>query len=1291
MGVNVTFDPAIKIMYVTTPPVSADDGIYYTDLDFKTDFYSDAKEDWISDPNLAQYLFPITVIGGDPLPGSKALGSTFFIEYGWKIRPYEASHTFRLNGNVYSRDGSSPFTNTIGSYNIQIINTVSNLVDSTVQQLKEIEYSSFGGGVSIDWLSNVTGTAFPAGNKEYPVNNAQDAIIIAQARGFDTLYIIGNYTFTTGDIIDGFIIKGQNAGKSFITVEEGCSSVGCEFHECFLSGTLDGGSIIRNSMISNLNYINGVIYQTMLNPGTIVLGGNTPANILDCYSGLVTDDVYPTIDFDGAGNSLSMRNYNGVIRFYNKTGPEKVSVDINSGEIVIDSTVTNGDIILRGIGTLTDSSSGANVMADDLMNKNNISLAVWDRTQQLGHRIESLRGTHMAFGNVYYYDSVNGNDSNNGEKPEYAVKTFNRAHELVTDGNNDVVFVLANDPSGITTIDEMWNITKNNVSFRGAGRHLRIIPNMSSGHSVLMYGNNIEISGLSIETHPSNTTGHGCHSTGDQNRMANLWVTNCYIGVHISGGDDIVCNRVNFSHNSSDGILIDGVVSHVFIEDCHGGTNGGSGVRIDMDNGGHEVNIVGNGMLHDNEEYGLYIGSNSEGVHIESSIKLFGNVGGDVLDLGLNTFDEGIQFREKVASAILDTPLGTYNTPGTVGVSFSSASYGGRCYIDALSGSSGTTYPIGTSPYPVNNVDDALVIMNTYSLNDLHLHSDIILDEDDGTLLEYKVLTGHDYTVNMIDGLCSTKDIIAHNVVFTGIFNGNGMTFYNCKLYNCEEVTGHFHNGTVAGTIYLKNTTDNWFYATNSSADAVELVNFHVGMANMNISNWQGYIELKDQNHIDSQINISIDAGVVIVDSSCTAGKITIFGQGQVVDNSNGSIVDISNVLTKESIGAQVWQQTSGLQRLIESSKRLPAYGEFFYVNYSLGLSGNDGRTPESPVHSVQFTHDNLIVDGRGDVIFILAEGTHTISVDEQWVLSKNHFSIRGSGWHTTIHPSSTSGPTISITGKEVSLENFQVQTSLVDGGGGNQYCISIEPDADLCLIRNMKIKRGINGGVNITDADGIEIHDSILEHFVGNAGVNWRGTSHECIINNCFIYDMQDGVRLYDTCGENWIKSSLFHDMIYGVNVMSADVHHFYMDRTCTFGNLTDPLNNDIGGEGVIHFLAEDINTITQRTWDEQLSEHQTIGSAGYSLGNVSAGSNPSDIADAVWGHSTAQSLSGDIVDMKDDTTFIRNIEGGRWQVIGNQMVFFAEDNATEIARFNLYDDMGQLNSEVVFQRRRV
>ena len=71
--------------------------------------------------------------------------------------------------------------------------------------------------------------------------------------------------------------------------------------------------------------------------------------------------------------------------------------------------------------------------------------------------------------------------------------------------------------------------------------------------------------------------------------------------------------------------------------------------------------------------------------------------------------------------------------------------------------------------------------------------------------------------------------------------------------------------------------------------------------------------------------------------------------------------------------------------------------------------------------------------------------------------------------------------------------------------------------------------------------------------------------------------------------------------------------------------------------------------------------------------------------------GHSTAQSLSGDIIDMKDDTTFIRNIEGGRWQVIGNQMVFFAEDNATEIARFNLYDDMGQLNSEVVFQRRRV
>jgi hypothetical protein len=58
------------------------------------------------------------------------LGLTYFLLNGWKIRPYEATHVFSVNGNLYSEDGTSPFLPTIGGYNVTIISSVSNLVEA---------------------------------------------------------------------------------------------------------------------------------------------------------------------------------------------------------------------------------------------------------------------------------------------------------------------------------------------------------------------------------------------------------------------------------------------------------------------------------------------------------------------------------------------------------------------------------------------------------------------------------------------------------------------------------------------------------------------------------------------------------------------------------------------------------------------------------------------------------------------------------------------------------------------------------------------------------------------------------------------------------------------------------------------------------------------------------------------------------------------------------------------------------------------------------------------------------
>ena len=371
MGVNVTFHSDTKIIEVTKAPVGGT-----VDIDVKIDIYSDGKEDWLADTTLNRFLFPVRAIGGNPLPGSRSLGSTFFLDYGWKIRPYEATHTMQVNGNMYADDGSNPYVPTIGAYNVQIVQLVSSLVDSTVQQLGEIEYASFGGAVHVDVDNGAAGTAFPIGTPQSPVDNMTDAQTIAADRGFNTYHIDAPITLgAETNVTDGTFL-GKNANITSITVNPAAVVTNCTFQDWHILGTLDGGSLIERCIITDLNYVNGIIFRTMLNAGTIYLDGGNTGHLLDCYSG-VPGLGTPTIDCGGSGQPLAIRGYNGGIKITNKTGTDDISVDFNSGQIKLTNTVTKGTIVLRGVGTLTeDFSSGANVV-NQLVNNPAIADAVW--------------------------------------------------------------------------------------------------------------------------------------------------------------------------------------------------------------------------------------------------------------------------------------------------------------------------------------------------------------------------------------------------------------------------------------------------------------------------------------------------------------------------------------------------------------------------------------------------------------------------------------------------------------------------------------------------------------------------------------------------------------------------------------------------------------------------------------------------------------------------------------------------------------------------------------------------
>ncbi len=103
-----------------------------TEIDVKVDLYSDWKEWIMNTDGLINTKFPkaITAIGGQPLPGNRFLGTTYFLVNGWRIRPWTGDYRLIVNGNLYTEEGESPFLPAHGEANVTIVQTVSTLVET---------------------------------------------------------------------------------------------------------------------------------------------------------------------------------------------------------------------------------------------------------------------------------------------------------------------------------------------------------------------------------------------------------------------------------------------------------------------------------------------------------------------------------------------------------------------------------------------------------------------------------------------------------------------------------------------------------------------------------------------------------------------------------------------------------------------------------------------------------------------------------------------------------------------------------------------------------------------------------------------------------------------------------------------------------------------------------------------------------------------------------------------------------------------------------------------------------
>lgn len=264
-----------------------------------------------------------------------------------------------------------PYTVTFedGQYAVNLVGANSNVADRTnvnqvsvrsansagLPHLEAIQSGAFNGVVTVKEGTPYQGTQYPVGVSSYPVNNIPDARKIMELYALTKLQIVGDWTFSSGDDISYIPVSGQGATISRFVLESGADTYGSIIQSATITGILDGGAILERCVIEDVDYFNGFLHKCLLKNRLSLIGTNA-ANLLSCYSG-IPGTTTPVIDMNGDGSSntpLALRDYNGGIKLINKTGDAECSVDLVAGQVIIDSTCTNGTIVVRGTGKVID-------------------------------------------------------------------------------------------------------------------------------------------------------------------------------------------------------------------------------------------------------------------------------------------------------------------------------------------------------------------------------------------------------------------------------------------------------------------------------------------------------------------------------------------------------------------------------------------------------------------------------------------------------------------------------------------------------------------------------------------------------------------------------------------------------------------------------------------------------------------------------------------------------------------------------------------------------------------------
>lgn len=337
----LTFDKVNKIITLLSP----DTEIAIQDL-------LNSIREW--EDELTSMDVPIVAFcaGKESLGGGVVVGLTLTLLNDWQLA-FEARtgpdyiQCKVSGGNIVAVNVNGPIYPTAFT---QVLITASS--SATQSDLKAIQYASYGGGVTIDVVNGESGTDYPIGTLEYPVNNLTDALIIDSNR-FNKFYLKSDMVVSEAVDISGYLVEGIGHINLLTTIEPAVNVEGVIAYNFTVTGVLDGNITIVGCILHDCEFINGFARNCFFT-GLFNLGGDSDTSISDCSSLNITDP--PTVDFGSFNYNFIAPNYTGYMKITNVVNNNKINIGLDAGRVILTSSVTTGTVFVSGVGRLLDES-----------------------------------------------------------------------------------------------------------------------------------------------------------------------------------------------------------------------------------------------------------------------------------------------------------------------------------------------------------------------------------------------------------------------------------------------------------------------------------------------------------------------------------------------------------------------------------------------------------------------------------------------------------------------------------------------------------------------------------------------------------------------------------------------------------------------------------------------------------------------------------------------------------------------------------------------------------------------